>query len=227
MDPVWSSNSSIFFISDVSGYHNPWQFTFDPSNPAETGKARPILSTPVNEEFGSVQWWLSRRGLGALSPTTLAITSYCNGRSKLYICDVSKGTQSVLETPYAHIQYVHGDARGKVVMLVQPANAAEVLTELTIDTNGNPQLKALMPLPTENHRLPSAFISVPEYHSLVLPPDNRTCHINYYAPKNPNFHGGLPSEKPPVVVYIHGGPFLMAYPNLDWSKQFFTSRGWA
>ncbi|KAJ6494884.1 Alpha/Beta hydrolase protein, partial [Mycena vitilis] len=75
--------------------------------------------------------------------------------------------------------------------------------------------------------LPSSFISPAQYFELTLPPDGRTCHINYYAPKNPNYDGGLPGEKPPAVVLIHGGPFYMESANLDWAKQFFTSRGWA
>jgi dipeptidyl aminopeptidase/acylaminoacyl peptidase len=226
VDPNWASNNSIFFNSDISGYHNPWYFTFDPSNPAETGKSRPLFSEPVAEEFGAVQWYLSRHGSGALNSTKLVFLSYCNGRSKLYICDVANGTQSVVQTPYANIQYVHGDGKGKVVMLGQPADAAEVLTELTLDADGKPQLKSLIPPPAENDELPSSFISVGEYKALTLHLDNRTCHITYYAPKNP-YYQGFADEKPPVVVYIHGGPPLMAAANLDWSKQFFTSRGWA
>lgn len=173
-----------------------------------------------------MQWYLSRHGSGAISPTKLAFLSFCDGRSKLYICDVAHGTQSVVQTPFANIQYVHGDGRGKVVMLGQPADGPEALTELTIDEHGEPHLKSLSPPPEESDELPSSFISVGVYKALTLPPDNRTCHVTYYAPKNPHYQD-LSGEKPPVVVYIHGGPPLMAAANLDWSKQFFTSRGWA
>ncbi|KAJ7019907.1 Alpha/Beta hydrolase protein, partial [Mycena alexandri] len=72
--------------------------------------------------------------------------------------------------------------------------------------------------------LPASYISAPQYFALTLPPDGRTCHVNYY-PKNPNYNGGLPGEKPPVLVLIHGGPLYFESANLEWTKHFFTSRG--
>ncbi|KZT44034.1 alpha/beta-hydrolase [Sistotremastrum suecicum HHB10207 ss-3] len=226
-DPIWNSNNSIIFLSDESGFHNPWKFTFDPAKPLKDGQASPICPQPIKEEFGAPQWWLSRHGSGALSETHVAFTSFRKGRTTLYICDVSKGNLLEVPTPYAHIQYLHGDGKGKVVMLGQPADSGEVLVELTIDEMGKPLLTSLSPPSASVDSLPSSYISPGEYHELILPPDGRTCHVTYYAPKNPHYGGGLPGEKPPVVVLIHGGPFYMEPANLDWSKQFFTSRGWA
>ncbi|KAF8198339.1 alpha beta-hydrolase [Mycena galopus ATCC 62051] len=225
-DPNWASNSTIFFTCDVSGYHNPWKFVFDPADPA-AGEASPILREPIAEEFGPPQWFLSRHSSGALSETKVAFVSFSEGCSVLYICDLIQGDILKVAASFAHIQFVRGDGRGKVVLLGQPADAGEVLTELTLNSDGNPLLRALSPPAVENPELPLAYISSPKYFALSLPPDNRTCHINYYPPKNPNYDGGLPGEKPPVVVSIHGGPFYMETANLDWTKQFFTSRGWA
>ena len=226
-DPNWLSNDCLVFINDISGYLNPWKFTFDPKSISSTGKASPVLPEPVEEEFGAPQWFLSRHGIGALSPTKAAFVSFRKSRSTLYICDIQKGELVEVGTPYAHIQYMHGDSKGKVIMLGQPADAGDVLTELTLDASEKAVLKSLSPDDPPSEDLPSSFISVGEYHALTLPPDGRTCHITYYPPKNPNYDGGLPGEKPPVVIQIHGGPFYMEDSNLDWSKQFFTSRGWA
>jgi hypothetical protein len=224
-DPNWASNNTIFFTCDVSGYHNPWKFIFDPSDPV-AGKASPILREPIAEEFGAPQWFLSRHGSGALSESKVAFVSFSEGCSVLHICDLITGDIRTVSRSFAHIQYLRGDGRGKVVMLGQPADAGEALIELMLDNDGNPQVKTLSP-PVENPELPSSYISAPKYFALTLPPDNRTCHINYYPPKNPNYDGGLPGEKPPVVVLVHGGPWYMETANLDWTKQFFTSRGWA
>ncbi|KAJ7707638.1 Alpha/Beta hydrolase protein [Mycena rosella] len=224
-DPSWASNDTIFFTCDVSGYHNPWKFTFQGTDVAG-GKASPILPEPVQEEFGAPQWFLSRHGSGALSATKVAFTAFREGRSVLYVCDLDLGQLVEVPTPYAHIQYMHGNRQGKVIMLGQPADAGEVLAELSLDTHGNAQLKSLSPPPVEDAKLPSACISSAKYLALILD-DGRICHVNYYAPKNPNYDGGLPGETPPVLVQIHGGPFYMENSNLEWSKQFFTSRGWA
>jgi len=49
-----------------------------------------------------------------------------------------------------------------------------------------------------------------------------------YRPTNPAYEGSsIPGEKPPCVINVHGGPTAMATLALSWSKQFFTSRGWA
>ncbi|KAF7369337.1 Alpha/beta-hydrolase [Mycena venus] len=225
-DPNWASNNTVFFTCDVSGYHNPWKFVFDSVNPAG-GKASPILRESVEEEFGAPQWFLSRHGSGALSENKVAFVSFSDGRSVLYICDLTLGDIRKVTNSFAHIQFLRGNARGKVIMLAQPADAGEVLIELTLDSEGEPQIRSLSPLAVENPNLPSSFISSSKYMALILPPDNRICHINYYPPKNPNYDGGLPDEKPPVIVQIHGGPWYMETANLDWTKQFYTSRGWA
>ena len=225
-DPSWTANGSLHFVCDISGFLNPWKFTFDPSNLAG-GKAEPILSSPLEEEFGFPQWWMSRHGSGALNDNKVAFLSFKQALSKLYIADLKERTLMEVPTHYAHIQYMHGDGNGRVVALGSPAGANEELVELTLDASGNPILKSLSPPPVPHPRLPSTHISLPQYHALRLQPDNRLCHVTYYGPKNPDYDGGLPGEKPPIVVLIHGGPFYMEPAALDWTKQFWTSRGWA
>ncbi|KAI3612802.1 peptidase s9 prolyl oligopeptidase [Moniliophthora roreri] len=130
---------------------------------------------------------------------------------------------------YAQIEYTYGDGKGKVVMLGLPADADEVLVSLTLDSNGQPKLTPLLPPTADGNDvgLSLEYVSEGEYYALTLPPDGRTCHITYYAPRNPKYDGGLPGEKPPIVVNIHGGPWYMESANLNWMKQFYTSRGWA
>ena len=46
----------------------------------------------------------------------------------------------------------------------------------------------------------------------------------YYPPCHPQFEG---KDKPPLIVYIHGGPTSMADTSFSLRTQFFTSRGYA
>ncbi|KAL4256389.1 Xaa-Pro dipeptidyl-peptidase/Cocaine esterase [Pleurotus pulmonarius] len=230
-DPGWASDNTLFFFCDASGYQNPWKFTFEPTNLAAAGKASPILATPIEEEFGAPQWWLSRHGSGALNATTVAFLSFRQARSTLYVCDIVKGSLVEVPTNFAHIQYMHGDGKGKVVMLGQPSDSGEVLSELVLNDDGQPTVRPVATheasIPSLGSLLPHDSISTPKYYDLTLSPDNRVCHVTYYGPTNTEYDGGLPGERPPVVVLIHGGPFYMEPSALDWSKQFFTSRGWA
>ncbi|KAG7098820.1 hypothetical protein E1B28_000724 [Marasmius oreades] len=225
-DPNWASDACLFFTSDVSGYQNPWKFEFE-NGDTSTGYPLPILRDPVEEEFGLPQWWLSRHGSGALSDNLVAFMSMRKGRSALYICDLRTGDRTEVPTTYAQIEWMHGDGKGKVVMLGLPSDADERLVSLTLGPDGKPTLTLLIPPSEGDESLPLEFVSPGEYHALKLAPDNRTCHITYYSPRNPNYSGGLPGEKPPIVVHIHGGPWYMESANLNWTKQFYTSRGWA
>ncbi|THV07184.1 alpha/beta-hydrolase [Dendrothele bispora CBS 962.96] len=226
-DPNWASNECLFYVCDVSGYQNPWKFTFN-DNDITNGKASPVLTEPVDEEFGLPQWWINRHASGALTDNLVAFTSMRNGRSALYICDLKNGSRTEVPTPYAQIEWMRGDGKGQVVMLGLPADADEVLVALTLDASARPQLTPLLtPSESDGDSLPLDFVSPGEYHCLMLPPDSRTCHITYYAPKNPKYSGGLSGEKPPIAVNLHGGPWYMESANLNWTKQFYTSRGWA
>ncbi|KAJ7583310.1 alpha beta-hydrolase [Mycena floridula] len=223
-EPNWACDDTLFFVSDISGFHNPWKFTVDD---LASGKASAVLPEPIAEEFAVPQWWLSCHASGALNDHAIVIFSFVQGRSRLYLCDLLDGSLVHIPTPYAHIHYLHGDAKGKVVFLGKPADSGEVLVELTLDAAGKPQMRSLSPPPEPSDNLPLSHVSVREYYRLSLAPDNHTCHVTFYPPKNPQYDGGLAGEKPPVVVFIHGGPWYMETAALDWTKQFFMTRGWA
>ncbi|KAE9388847.1 alpha beta-hydrolase [Gymnopus androsaceus JB14] len=225
-DPNWASDNCLFFTSDISGFQNPWKFTFENANLLD-GRASPILLEPIEEEFGLPQWWLSRHSSGAISSTSVVFMAMRDGHSVLYVFHIHNGSWVEVKTPYVQIEWIHGDRKGKAVMLGLAADSDEVLAQLTLSAQGQPQLTSLSPPSQESESLPLSFISPGEYHKLSLPPDSRTCHITYYAPKNPNYDGGLPDEKPPIAVNIHGGPWYMESAHLNWTKQFYTSRGWA
>ncbi|TCD62362.1 hypothetical protein EIP91_006971 [Steccherinum ochraceum] len=232
-DPEWTSPTSLHFICDVNGYLNPWKFEFS-KNDVGGGTASPIFKEPILEEFGAPQWWLSRHGSGALSDTKVAFTSFRNAASVLRIADLKSGTAEEVPTPYVHIQYMHGSAKhGKVVFLGEAPDAGVVLAQLALSKTGAPVLTQIFP-PLSDPRptsglgsLSTEHISIGCPYTFTLPPDNRTCHVTYYPPRNADYAGGLEGEKPPVVVTIHGGPFYMEPRSLDWKKQFWTTRGYA
>ncbi|THH32604.1 hypothetical protein EUX98_g1574 [Antrodiella citrinella] len=232
-DPSWTSSTSLHFICDMSGYLNPWKFEFSENEGIAGGVASPILKTPLAEEFGAPQWWLSRHDSGALSDTKIAFTSFRDAGSVLYVVDLKTGEASEVPSDYVHIQYMHGSPKhGKVVFLGQSARANAYLTELTLTEDGTPTFTEIFPSPSDPPptsglgALP-ASISVGRPFKLTLPPDNRTCHVTYYPPLSADYTGGEDDETPPVVVTIHGGPYFMEPRALDWQKQFWTTRGYA
>jgi dipeptidyl aminopeptidase/acylaminoacyl peptidase len=51
-------------------------------------------------------------------------------------------------------------------------------------------------------------------------------HAWFYPPRNPD-HSAPAGEKPPLLVMNHGGPTGSTSTKLDWTIQYFTSRGFA
>ncbi|MDL2334735.1 MAG: S9 family peptidase, partial [Chloroflexota bacterium] len=70
-----------------------------------------------------------------------------------------------------------------------------------------------------------AFVSQPE--AITFPTsDGDVAHAWYYPPTNPGYAGPA-DERPPLVVFNHGGPTSLSPAMLDLGKEFFTSRGFA
>ena len=63
--------------------------------------------------------------------------------------------------------------------------------------------------------------------AFVDPETGDPVYATYYPPTNPDYEGGLPGERPPVVVNVHGRPTDFSHHGLNWEVQFFTSRGFA
>ncbi|KAF9494156.1 hypothetical protein BDN71DRAFT_1005992 [Pleurotus eryngii] len=121
-------------------YQNLWKYTFEGT---AKGKASPIFTEPVEEEFSALQWWLAGHWSGALYCTTLAFLSFRQAHSTLYVCDLAKGTYGEVPTPYAQIKYLHRDGRSKAAMLGQPAYSDRVITELVLGESDRPHLRPI------------------------------------------------------------------------------------
>ena len=68
------------------------------------------------------------------------------------------------------------------------------------------------------------FLSIAE--SIEFESEGRTAHAFFYAPRNADFEGE-DDEKPPLIVFSHGGPTGAVSSALGMNIQFWTSRGFA
>jgi dipeptidyl aminopeptidase/acylaminoacyl peptidase len=73
--------------------------------------------------------------------------------------------------------------------------------------------------------LPVAEVSRPQPLSFTSGSEER-CHGFFYPPHNGGFRGPA-GEKPPLLVFLHGGPTSACYPVFDPRIQFWTQRGFA
>ncbi len=62
---------------------------------------------------------------------------------------------------------------------------------------------------------------------MEFPTENqRTAYAIYYAPTNQDYRAP-PGTRPPLLVFVHGGPTSATATTLSWALQFWTSRGFA
>ena len=223
--PFWISNETVIFTSDVSGYHNPWYYS------ALTGKSAPILTTPVEKDFSLPAWTLGRSYSAALDEKgeEVLCSVIQGGRAVLYRLYLSSGKIVEVESPYVEISSVHSIPKtGEVFFVGGQSSEPSEIVSLSLGSLDSPSfkpVKAMSSITTSS--FPPGIISAAQPITIKVPPNDDPVHLNFYPPTNPEYSGGADGEKPPWIFGVHGGPTSISNQVLSWSKQYFTSRGWA
>lgn len=221
--PSWIDDTTLAFTYDLSGYRNVWICKL---NSQDEPSIAPACSDYIDEDVGYPAWLLGDSSYAVLTPEVALCSAYRGGRIVLYLFDLIQKTKKQIDCPYVLMKYIRRLSSDSVVFLGAKADEDTAVVLCTLDQDGQPKYTALKHSSTSQTQLPFELISVPRPISLSIPPNNEPLHIVYYPPTNPLFVGPE-NEKPPAVINCHGGPTGFAEQGLDWSKQFFTSRGWA
>jgi dipeptidyl aminopeptidase/acylaminoacyl peptidase len=246
--PLFASNDILLFTNDESGWIAPWKYD------VATGEAGPVLSNAIKEDFGGPMWALGERfpyaivrgGKGAVWIATR------DGRDVVYYLDIAAGEAKEALTPFVQINFpcVIRREDGEQEVVVFAAAGVDVKKKIvwaflshllsgsspTFHTDFGPLAAAAgatttTTLSSDSSKPPvlsRQLVSVPKPITLELPGGEGPLHVVFYAPHNPRYDGSsVDGEKPPCVVNVHGGPTGYEPQGLNWSKQYFTSRGWA
>ena len=224
--PFWTSNDTFIFTSDVSGYQNPWSYS------TITGKSAPILPTPVEKDFSLPGWLLGESYSAVLDEKgeKILYSVMQDGRSVLHVLDVKSGTVTEVKSPYVEISGVSSITKTGEAFFIggQSSEPSGIVSLVLSPTNASPSFKTLKSTSSPvTSAFPSGIISVAQPITIKVPPNDDPVHVNFYPPTNPEYSGGVNEEKPPCVFGVHGGPTGISGQVLTWSKQYFTSRGWA
>jgi len=219
--PAWASDDILLFTTDETGYHNPWTYS------VSSGKATPVLPSPVDEDFNQP---LHKLGQEYSAPLDLhagraIYTALKDDRIALYIVKLSTGEIEEVECPYTDVQDLKRVAPNSFVFLANSAEAPQVLIVCVLADGAKPQFREVNIASTSSApKFPNSLISVAQ--SMTLKTEDGELHVLYLPPKNPAYEAPE-GERPPCVVNSHGGPTGRESASLSWSKQYFTSRGWA
>jgi dipeptidyl aminopeptidase/acylaminoacyl peptidase len=207
--PLWRDNSSLYVATDWTGWWNIYQIGLHGEPPQAL--------YPADEEFADALWELGARPFALLGDGRLAVR-HGRGSARLGLLDPETSELTDVDLPFSEI-VTTVSASGSVIACVA-GTSLEPDSLLKIDVAAG-----------EYHILRSELKELPDRRFLPVPssvelegPYGRVVHALVYPPTNPEV-SAPPDERPPYVVWIHGGPTSHVTDRLSLEKAYFTSRG--
>jgi dipeptidyl aminopeptidase/acylaminoacyl peptidase len=209
LQPEWVDDATLYAISDRSGWWNLYRL------PVEGGEAEPLCAR--EEEFAFPLWLLGRASYALLGDGRLAVL-HGTGTYALGILDPTTGRLSDVDLPFT--VWSAALAVGESGILGVAGSGQEPMTLVRVEP-GSGAVERLRP--SLDQAPDPAYL--PEPRSEALPgPHGRVVHAHVYPPRNPKAQGPA-GERPPYVVFVHGGPTGQSFPVLKLEATYFTSRG--
>lgn len=208
--PEWSPDGQLYFVSDRSGWWNLYRRSTD-------GHIEHLLDMAA--EFGQPQWRFDVPTYAFVSGEQAVCTYIQNGLSNLAILDLDRGVLETLEMPYDEIRSIRYGA-GRLLFIAAAPVEPKCVAELRLDDRRLTVLKRSSDL-TLDH----GYLSRPQ--PIEFPTNGgKTAHAFFYLPKNKEYQGPV-GERPPLIVFTHGGPTSMTTAASRTDIQYWTSRGFA
>jgi len=209
LQPVWSSEGDLYFISDRSNWWNIYRY--------EDGEVESVCK--LEAEFAVPHWIFGLSNYGFDSKNSLICSYTEKGEWHMARLDTETGRLETIETPYTHISSLKVSEGYAVFIGGSPTEAASII-KLDLSTYETEVLKR----PTDISVDPG-FISKPKPIEF-LTENGLKSHAIFYRPNNKDYTAPL-GELPPLLVFTHGGPTGATTTTLSWGIQYWTSRGFA
>jgi dipeptidyl aminopeptidase/acylaminoacyl peptidase len=228
VQPAWSPDGRLHFVSDRNGWWNLYRVEDDHVS----------ALAPLAAEFAGPSWVFGLRNYGFLPDGRIAASFGQDGVEHLGLIEPSHVGIAPLPcelTTFSSLVVLDdmvaviggGAAQAAAVALVDPGSASVrvVRRSKTVDIDpGYLSTPQAIAFPTS---YPAGSIVGPladEMSRAAREGAALTAHALYYPPANRDFEAP-PGERPPLIVMSHGGPTSAASPQLSFDIQFWTSRG--
>ncbi|MGW3495215.1 prolyl oligopeptidase family serine peptidase [Streptomyces sp. NPDC001020] len=207
--PWWRDEATLYTVSDRSGWWNLYEV--DPV------RGQPHNLHPLEEEFAAPLWDLGGRPFVPVGDGRLAVV-HGRGDQQLSLLDPRTGELSDIDCGYPVFSPVLSSDRNSLVGLAGGPDRPPSIVRVDALTGAVEEVRCEL-----DDTPPPAYLPTPRaaeftnlsgdvVHALVYPPS----HPDVCAPDN---------ERPPYIVWVHGGPTGHDPGMLDLSKAYFTSRG--
>lgn len=208
VQPAWSPEGELHFVSDRTGWWNVYR--------RRDGRTEPLVTREA--EFARPLWAFGQSTYAFLPDRRVAAAFTERGGWRLALLD-GRGGLAPLELPYTDIAGVRAWGARLVLVAGAPAEPTSVVA-LDPESGRREVLRRSIELAVD-----PGYLSSPE--PLEFPTeDGSTAHALFYRSRNRDFAGPA-GERPPLLVLSHGGPTGAASSTLNLALQFWTSRGFA
>ncbi len=208
LQPVWSPDGILTWVSDRDGYWNLYRLS--------GGRIEPIY--PMAAEFAVPAWVFGLSTYSYADRDTIAATYFLHGTWRLGLITLSSRTLQELPEPYTYLANPVATSHS-VFAIAGSWTEPEALVEIPLPAGAPSIIKSSQGISA----MDPDDISVPE---LVEFPTagGQTAYAAFYPPKNHSVTGP-PDEKPPLMVISHGGPTSSSAPLFKLGIQYWTTRG--
>lgn len=207
--PLWRDERTLYVVSDWPGWWNIYQVGLYGESPQAL--------YPAEEEFAGALWQLGGRPYALLGDGRLAVL-HGEGDRRLGIYDPESMELTDLDLPYDDWDLAVCADGGTVVGIA--AGAATPRSVVRVDT-ATGRSEALRRQLTE---LPPVEYLPSPRKERIEGQFGRPVHVYLFPPSNPQAQAPE-GDRPPYVVFIHGGPTGRASSVLSLERAYFTSRG--
>ena len=219
--PEWSPDGVLYFVSDRSGWWNLYRWKH------EAWQVEPVLE--MDAEFGRPQWVFGRPTYGFTSKAqgySILCSYNQNGTWRMGSIDIKNNRLTPLDCPYTDIRELCISPDGRKALLIA-GSAFEDLSIVQLDVASG-QYEVLRRSIQET--VDPGYLSAPQVIEFLTGPvekgGQQTAHAFFYPPCNPDYNEPVStSEKPPLLVFSHGGPTSATTTSLNLTIQYWTSRG--
>ncbi|KAI0298164.1 alpha/beta-hydrolase [Multifurca ochricompacta] len=223
--PGWVDADTLIFLTDESGFLNPWVYS------VSSKKASPLFTAPVAQDFGLPAFTFADSPYTILDTEEKAIlfSALKNGRTVLYIFEWKTKSIIPIENTFVSIRAIQAVDADTLVFIAKSTRTPSAVIKLKIsDASSSHPRSTYEILKSSMASLPFPDGVISQPLPLTLGTESEPVYATLYPPTNFEYDGSShPVEKPPCIVNAHGGPTGIAGQGLDWTRQYFTSRGWA
>ncbi len=218
--PEWSppgvgDGGALHFISDRSGWWNLYRLGDD-----ATGRdVPPERLYAMEADFGLPQWVFGMSAYAFLDTDTLICTYTQDGQRFMALLDTVGGVLRPLDV--AAVGAMLAADGGRAVYVGASSTAAAAITLLEPGRlNGVEVVRR-----STEFAVDEGYLSIAE--PVEFPTEGGLTAYGYFYPPRNRDYAAPPDELPPLIVTSHGGPTSATSGDLNLSRQYWTSRGFA